>query len=191
MMDASLAVSPGPPRPPRMSGRFRLEAGDHRGAAEVLDHVISGWNGWARDWSWPLTLAQTAEIVAGLEATEHADVLAAELAPYAGELAVVGAGILCLGAFDRYRGMVLGLLGRRDEAVAALVAALALEESVESPPFTARTRYWLARALLQRDGRGDRDARRRRARPLHRDRRAARHVRPRPGQPRVLVEPAG
>ena len=53
--------------------------------------------------------------------------------------------------------MLLGLLGRHDEAVAALTAALALEESVESPPFTARTRYWLARALLQRDDRGDRE----------------------------------
>ena len=128
-----------------------------RGAAEALDHLISGWTGWARDWSWPLTLAETAEIVAGLEATEHAHVLADELGPYAGELVVVGAGILCLGAFDRYRGMMLGLLGRHDEAVAALTAALALEESVESPPFTARTRYWLARALLQRDGPGDRE----------------------------------
>ncbi len=53
--------------------------------------------------------------------------------------------------------MLLSLLGRHDEAVAALTAALALEESVESPTFTARTRYWLARALLQRDGPGDRE----------------------------------
>ena len=63
-----------------------------------LNTLISGWNGWARDWSWPLTLAETAEIVAGLEATEHAGMLADELAPYAGELAVVGAGILCVGS---------------------------------------------------------------------------------------------
>ena len=130
-------------------GRVRLETGDHAGAAEALDHLVGGWTGWARDWTWPSTLAQTAEIVAGLEATEHAELIADELGPYAGELVVVGAGILCLGAFDRYRGMLLGLLGRHDEAVAALTAALALEESIESPPLTARTRYWLARALLQ------------------------------------------
>ena len=43
--------------------------------------------------------------------------------------------------------MLLSLLGRHDEAVAALSAALRLEESVESPPLIARTRYWLARAL--------------------------------------------
>ena len=157
MMEAALAISPDLPALHATSGRFRLDAGDHAGAAEILDHLIHGWSGWARDWSWPLTLAQTAEIVAGVEATVHAQVLADELAPSAGELVVVGAGILCLGAFDRYRGMVLGLLGRGDEAVAALTAALALEESVESPPFTARTRYWLARALLQRGDRGDRE----------------------------------
>ena len=64
-------------------------------------------------------------------------------------------GLFCLGAFDRYRGMLLSLLGRHDEAVAALTAALALEESVDAPTLTARTRYWLARALRQRDGPGD------------------------------------
>ena len=94
MMEASLAISPDLPAVHATSGRFRLEAGEHRGAAEVLDHLISGWKGWARDWSWPLALAETAEIVAGLEATEHAGMLADELAPYAGELAVVGAGDL-------------------------------------------------------------------------------------------------
>jgi tetratricopeptide (TPR) repeat protein len=157
MMEASLAVTPDLPALQATSGRFRVDAGDHRGAAEILDRLIRGWTGWARDWSWPLMLAEATEIVAGLEATAPAQVLADELEPYAGEMVVVGGGILCLGAFDRYRGMVLGLLGRHDEAVAALTAALDLEESVKSPPFTARTRYWLARALLQRHDRGDRE----------------------------------
>jgi len=139
------------------AGRFLCETADHRRAAEVLDHLIGGWTGWARNMNWPLTLAETSEIAARLGATEHAERIADELEPYAGELVVTGIGILCLGAFDRYRGMVLGLLGRHDEAVAALTAALTLEESIESPVLTARTRYWLARALLQRDERGDRE----------------------------------
>src|SRR5439155_13528687 len=138
-------------------GRARFDSGDRAGAAESLDHLISGWTVCTRDWTWPLTLAQTAELAAGLAATAHAELIADELGPYAGGLVVAGAGILCLGAFDRYRGMVLGLLGRHDEAVAALTAALTLEESIASPPLTARTRYWLASALLQRDKRGDRE----------------------------------
>jgi hypothetical protein len=85
----------------------------------------------------------------------HAQMLADELAPYAGELAVWGS--FCWGAFDRYRGMMLDLLGRNDESVDALTVALALEESIEAPPLAARTRYWLALALLHRDGPGDRE----------------------------------
>jgi hypothetical protein len=138
-----------------LSGRLLLDTGDHPGAAEALGHLMRGWTGWARNWYWPLTLAQTAEMAAGLGATEHPALILDELDLYAGELVVSGMGIICLGAFDRYRGMMLGLLGRHDDAVAALTAALALEESIESPPLTARTRYWLARALLQRESPGD------------------------------------
>jgi hypothetical protein len=138
-------------------GRVRLDTGDHAGAAETLDHLISHWNVWSRDWTWPLTLVETAEVVAGLKATRYAELLVAELEPYTGELVFVGAGVFCSGAFDRYRGMLLSLLGHQDEAVAALAAGLALEESVESPPLTARSRYWFARALLERDEPGDRD----------------------------------
>jgi class 3 adenylate cyclase/tetratricopeptide (TPR) repeat protein len=157
MAEAALAATTDHHATRAWAGRFLFETGDHRRAAEVLDHLIGGWTGWARNMNWPLTLAETAEIAVGLGAIEHAERIAEELEPYAGELVVTGIGILCLGAFDRYRGMVLGLLGRHDEAVAALTAALTLEESIESPVLTARTRYWLARALLQRDERGDRE----------------------------------
>jgi class 3 adenylate cyclase/tetratricopeptide (TPR) repeat protein len=138
-------------------GRARLETGDLAGAIETLDRLVRDLPRLARDWSWSLTLAETTEIVAGLGAAEHAGLLVDELAPYAGELVVGGLALVCAGAADRYRGMLLSLLRRHDEAVAALTAALALEESVGSPTFTARTRYWLARALLQRDGPSDRD----------------------------------
>jgi hypothetical protein len=98
---------------------------------------------------------------------------------------VVGAAIFCVGAYDRYRGMMLDMLGRHDEAVCALDAALALERSVESPPLTARTRV-LARqrppaprqCRRSRTGHG-------RARPLHRDGRTARHGCPSSGGPRA------
>jgi class 3 adenylate cyclase/tetratricopeptide (TPR) repeat protein len=157
MTEALLAISPDLPAVHAALGRVRLDTGDHLGAAKALDHLISGWTDWAREPTWPSTLAQTAEIVAGLGATEHAELIADELGSYAGEMVVAAAGIFCWGAFDRYRGMLLGLLGRSDEAVATLTTALALEESVESPPLTARTRYWLARALMQRDIPGDRE----------------------------------
>jgi tetratricopeptide (TPR) repeat protein len=137
-------------------GRCHLGTGDAAGANQELDHLIRGWSTWARDFSWPGALSDTAELVAQLGSTDHAQLLADELEAYAGELAVPNFGLLCLGAFDRYRGMLLSVLGRHDEAVGALEAALVLEGSLDSPPLTARTRYWLGRALVGRDGPGDR-----------------------------------
>jgi tetratricopeptide (TPR) repeat protein len=156
-MEAALRSARYIPSLHAMLGRARLETGDVAGAIEVLDHLVGAWTGLARDWLWSVTLAETAEVVAGLGATEHAELMVDELEPYAGELLVGATGTACAGAADRYRGMLLGLLGRHDEGIATLVAALTLEESVGSPTFTARTRYWLARALLRRDGPGDRE----------------------------------
>lgn len=79
----------------------------------------------------------------------------AELDPYAGELGIVGAGVYSIGAFDRYRGMLHHLLGRHDQAVAALDAAVALERAVDGPVLTSRSQLWLARALRSRGGPGD------------------------------------
>jgi hypothetical protein len=42
------------------------------------------------------------------------------------------------------------LEGEHDEADRLFAAALALEESVQSPPLVARTRHWWARALVRR-----------------------------------------
>jgi hypothetical protein len=65
---------------------------DHGRAAEFLDRLIGGWTGRACNLNWPLTLAETAEIAAGLGATEHAEQIADELEPYTGELVVTGIG---------------------------------------------------------------------------------------------------
>ena len=156
MVEAAVAISPVPVTH-AILGCCLLEGGDRGGATEVLDHLTSGWSDFARSMTWPATLASTVELVVGLDAVEHAEEIADELGAYRGEVVVVGAGIHWMGAFDRYRGMLLDLLGRHDEAIAALEAALALEESMDAPTLTARTRYWLARALRRRDSPGDRD----------------------------------
>jgi class 3 adenylate cyclase/tetratricopeptide (TPR) repeat protein len=77
-----------------------------------------------------------------------------ELAPWTGEIVIVPS-VVAVGAADRFRGSMLSLLGRHDEAVAAIEAAIALESRLGAPPFVARSRYWLARALLARGGAGD------------------------------------
>jgi class 3 adenylate cyclase/tetratricopeptide (TPR) repeat protein len=138
-------------------GLAAFEAGDPATAAGALDEVLERWRAWGRDWSWPVVLAASAELVVGLGRAEDASPLLEELDGYSGELAIVGAAVLCLGAYDRFRGMLLDLLGRHDEAVDALEAALDLERSADAATMTSRTRLWLARALRHRGAPGDLD----------------------------------
>ncbi len=66
------------------------------------------------------------------------------------------AGIAYWGARSRYLGLVAHLLGDLDGAVALLRQAEQEHEAMRSPPWLARTRYDLARVLIDRDGDGDR-----------------------------------
>lgn len=153
--DAARELSPKLPALHAGVGLARLENGDRPGAHRSLEHLVSNWDRWARDWVWPYALVSTAELVVGLGLPDPGDTIADELLSYSGELVVVGAGIVCTGAYDRYRGMLADLDGRHDDAIEALSAALDLEESIQAPALTARTRYWLAHALLARDEPGD------------------------------------
>ena len=97
-------------------------------------------------------------MVAGLEATEHAGIVADRArADMRASWPSSERAILCVGAFDRYRGMMLAPLGRHDEAVDALTAALALEDQPSSHhPLPPERDTGSLGALLQRDDRGDR-----------------------------------
>jgi tetratricopeptide (TPR) repeat protein len=102
-----------------------------------------------------VSLMAMATAVTGDEAV--AQMLLDELEPWKGEIVIVPS-VVAVGSADRYRGCMLTLLGRDEEAVAALESAIALEERLGVPPFIARSRYWLARALRARGAYGD-DAR--------------------------------
>ena len=66
------------------------------------------------------------------------------------------AGIAYWGARSRYLGLVDHLLGDLDGAVARLRQAEEEHQAMRSPPWVARTRYDLARVLIDRDADGDR-----------------------------------
>ena len=155
MMDTALQLTPDLPAAQATAARAHLEMGDHGRAEDHLRVLLDRWSDWARDWSWPLVPVMLAEVSTVLSDVDAAQVLIEELELYSGELAIVGGGILCCGAFDRFRGMLLDLTGRSDDAVAALDAALALEDSLDAAALTARTRYWLAVALRDRAVAGD------------------------------------
>ena len=103
----------------------------------------------ARDFTWLSELCVTAELcaAAGLDCAER---LYDVLAPLAGRVATMDGTYVCLGATSHYLGLLAGALGRHDEAVAHLEAALVMHDRIGAVPWSVRTRFHLA-ALLDDD----------------------------------------
>jgi len=74
------------------------------------------------------------------------------LEPYAGRNVVTGTNIACLGAVDRYRGMLAALAGDDASAAAHFAAAVALDERGGGRPWLAHSRCEWARWLASRGG---------------------------------------
>ena len=91
-------------------------------------------------------LARVADLAAVLE----------RLAPYREEHAV-GGGVAYLGPVALALGRGAVALGRLDEGVEHLSAAIALATAIGAPGYVAEASYDLAAALLARGGPGDRD----------------------------------
>jgi hypothetical protein len=94
-------------------------------------------------------LADLAGLCTHLCDTEHAATVSAHLRRYRGYVLLMG-GHLCVGAADRFLGMLAHTVGRVDDAVAHYKTALELEERMNAAPLAARTRYWFARTLHTR-----------------------------------------
>ena len=121
------------------------ESGDHDGAREILHRLIAEPDvTFRRNSTLTALIAQLTTTAAIIGEAEAAPVLLEPLLPYSGQLLVIAWGVTCLGAADRYIGMLLSLLGRHDEAIERFDATLALERRVGSQPL------WPARAALVR-----------------------------------------
>jgi class 3 adenylate cyclase len=132
------------------------ELGRHTEAADCFEHLATDGfaaipNDLLRTWS----LCALAEVTVALDDKERAAVLLDLLRPMAGRAAMMS-GVSYYGAVDRYLGILEICLGRCDEAVADLEEALAYNERMRARPWSTRTRYDLARALLGRNGPRDR-----------------------------------
>jgi len=132
------------------------EAGRPDAARRELDALAEGgFSRVARDWSYPLALRHLAESCAWLDARDHALAVERLVAPYSGGLLVAYTGTTIECAADRALGQLLVVQGRLDEAVERYEPALALETAFGTPALAARTRYWMARALVARAAPGD------------------------------------
>jgi hypothetical protein len=133
-----------------------VELGEpHEARLQIAQIVGAGITGGTRGLGWSFTLAMLAEVCARLGDTEAVPELITALAPYTKQLIVVGTGSGCLGAADRYLGMLAAAGGQLGEAERLFEAALALEQSVGSAPLASRTRVAHARALLRYGDAGD------------------------------------
>ena len=104
----------------------------------------------AGEGGWVAVLALLSEIAATGGSPGNAQVLHDLLTPFSGRLVTAQLGLACLGAGDRYLGMLSTLLERWDDAEAEFERAAALEASIDGRPLLARTGYWRARFLRAR-----------------------------------------
>ncbi len=110
-----------------------------------------------RDWSWPMALRHLCEACALLGNAEGARQLETQVTPYSGLLLIAFRFSSAECAADRALAQVLAVQSRYDEAIDRYARALALEEGFGATALAARTRYWWARALLERAAPGDRE----------------------------------
>jgi hypothetical protein len=108
-----------------------------------------------RDPLFPIAVAFLAEACALLDDAESAAIVERHLKPFAGDALLVTLVPVMVGAADRYLGMLAAAQGHWEEAEACYLSALAIDERLESPPLTARTKLWYAQMLLARADDGD------------------------------------
>ncbi|MDQ6948670.1 MAG: tetratricopeptide repeat protein, partial [Actinomycetota bacterium] len=104
---------------------------------------------------WPVTLAYWAEVTAHLSDSVWAETLYRALRPYEAQVVIGGRADGCMGAVDRYLGVLATTMGRWQEAQTHYEAALVIETKLASPPLLARTRALFGQMLLERGGQGD------------------------------------
>lgn len=125
-------------------GLVCLEVGEHRRARKHLSDLIASTELAPRDFTWTATLAILIELGARLDEPDAVKAAAKLLAPFRGQLIVVGTGTHVHGAADRFLAIAAS-----SEAMAQRLfrSAIRLESQIGASALTRRTRMWQARAL--------------------------------------------
>ncbi len=109
-----------------------------------------------RDLQWMGAMTAVAVVATVLGDARRASLLYDLLLPYESRVAVAGGAVICLGPVAMYLGALALTTGKLDESIRHLEASEKLAQSMQSTPFVARTRLYLARSLLARDAGEDR-----------------------------------
>jgi DNA-binding CsgD family transcriptional regulator len=103
-----------------------------------------------REALWVASLAYLTDACSAVGDEELAGLIRPELEPHAGTVMVVGYGVVCYGAADRYLGMLAAALGDWEVAETRFEAALDLNRRMGAPTWLAHTAYEYGRMLLAR-----------------------------------------
>jgi tetratricopeptide (TPR) repeat protein len=132
------------------------DLGRHDEASAALHELVYDSSSDRRnDFATPIIVRYLPEVCRHLGDSQAATALLPLVKAWTGQLLIVATGISIDGAGDRSLGHLLATRGRLDEADLAYSAATELERSADFPPLFARTAYWHARTLLERDAPGD------------------------------------
>jgi AAA ATPase domain len=130
-------------------------AGDVDGAlSRLADRSTADLLSVDAGYQWQTAVAGTALCASTVGDRRWAEVAHDLLAPYGGRNMVFGY-VAYLGAVDHHLGTLASVLGRHDEAVIHLEAALERHRVIAARPWVALSAAWLANALIERDRRGD------------------------------------
>jgi DNA-binding CsgD family transcriptional regulator/tetratricopeptide (TPR) repeat protein len=110
-----------------------------------------------RDSLWMAALTYLADAAAAVGDADVADVVYPELAAHAGTNVMIGHGVACYGAADRYLGMLAAARGDLELADEHFEAAIDFNRRMGATTWVAHTAYEQARALSARGGAGDRE----------------------------------
>jgi tetratricopeptide (TPR) repeat protein len=134
-----------------------IELDRERDARVVFDELAADrFRIFYRDCEWLFGMALAADACARLGDAAAASVLYEELAPFAGAHAIALAEG-SVGAMDRYLGLLAPCVGRWEEVDRHFEQAVQMNEHMGATPWVAHSRHDWARALLDRDGPGDRE----------------------------------
>jgi DNA-binding CsgD family transcriptional regulator len=103
-----------------------------------------------REGVWLASLTYLTDACAAVRDEEVAALVRPKLAPHAGTTVIVGHGVACYGAADRYLGMLATTLGDWDVAEGHFDSALELNRRMGAATWLAHTAYEYGRMLLAR-----------------------------------------
>lgn len=104
---------------------------------------------------WVASLSYLTDACAAVGDREMAELLYPEMAPMAGGNVLIGHGVACYGAADRYLGLLSTTLGDHDRAIEHFERALATNREMGATTWVAHTLYAYGRTLRMRGGADD------------------------------------